>query len=151
MTRQNWHMGFLMLGLVCGAIGCGAPLADVTATATAAATYTTDTLLVSCQADPANAATYKADATMLLTNCQTAIADAKAMPSTAQLEQDAAAAIQIIEEIIAVIPNILPIFGAQRAGTPLTDQQAATLAKFYDLKVRLQVIQHRTAKAARSL
>ena len=143
------HLATRVLGpalLIFALTGCGAPLADVTATATSAATYTTDTLMVSCQADPANAAIYKADATTLLTNCTTAIADAKAMPSTAQLEQDAAAVIQILQEIIAVIPSVLPIFTAQKAGVTLTPQQDATLAKFYDLKVRLSVIEKRYAK-----
>ena len=137
----------LILVVVAALSGCGAPLADVTATATSAATYTTETLVTYAQANTADATVAAANATTLLTNCQTAIADARAMPSTAQIQADAAAAIQIIGEIIQMIPEILPVFGdknARKYSGPA--DQAAILAKLYDLRTRLQVIRAHYAK-----
>jgi hypothetical protein len=131
--------------------GCGAPLSDVTATATSAATYTTETLLTYTQAAPGDSAAAAANATELLTDCQMAIADAKAMPSTQQVQADAAAAIQIIAEIIQMIPQVLPMFGDKKLITEaaISTNDMALRAKLLDLKLRLQVIHKRYATGSR--
>jgi hypothetical protein len=81
-----------------------------------------------------------------LTADATAIADAQAMPSTAQIQADAAACIQIISELVAVIPDIIPVFSAQAKAEPLNEHQRQVYAKWYDLSVRLHVGQADLAK-----
>jgi hypothetical protein len=130
----------MCLALLVVLTGCGAPLADVTATGTAAATLITEALPTYETANAADAKQAAANAAVLLADCQTAIADAQAMPSTTQIEEDAAAVLQIIGEIMSVLNPFLGDVHPAMAPAMQASKVTALNAQCANWRARLAVI-----------
>jgi hypothetical protein len=135
---------FLMLVMVlcmAGLVGCGASTAQVNAISLDATTYVNETLQVYETAAPADAAQAATNSEALINSIIVAEVAAQSMPTSDQIAEDGAALIQILQELLQIIPQVMPLFGEKHAGVALTQKQQDVLAKYYDLKVRLAVVQ----------
>ena len=149
-VRNLSALALILIAVSVALWGCGAPVSDINTIATDAATCTTETLQAYEEANPADAAQAQANYTKMLNDILTAESDAKAMPTSAQIAQDAQEVISIVEDIIAIIPQVTPLFAAKNAGQTLTAKQTQTLDKFYGLEARLQAAQqHQHRHAAK--